>query len=90
MVLPLTTRLSLALGAVIFASACGGADDDTTNGLGKGAATGKSTGGTGGTAIITLTGGTSGSSNPGAGGTGNATSSGGTGPYTLPAGYTRA
>lgn len=90
MVLPLTTRLSLALGAVIFASACGGADDDTTNGLGRGASTSKSTGGTGGSTIVPVTGGTSGSSNPGAGGTGNATSSGGTGPYTLPAGYTRA
>jgi fibro-slime domain-containing protein len=88
MVLPPATRLSLALGAVIFASACGGADDDATNGLGKGASTSTGGGGTGGTAIIPVSGGTSGSSNPGTGGTG--TASGGTGPYTLPAGYTRA
>jgi fibro-slime domain-containing protein len=90
MVLRLAARLSLALGAVILASACGGADDDATNGLGRGASTSKNTGGTGGTAIITVTGGTSGSSNPGGGGTGNTTASGGTGPYMLPAGYTKA
>jgi fibro-slime domain-containing protein len=87
MVLPLATRLSLALGAVVFAAACGGADDDT-NGLGKGTSGSKSTGGTGGTSIIAVTGGTS--SNPGSGGSGNAPSSGGTGPYMLPSGYTKA
>jgi fibro-slime domain-containing protein len=86
MVLPVATRLSLAVATALLAVACGGGTDDGTNGLGKGTQPSKGSG-SGGSSSIPLTGGTTG--NPG-GGAGNATSGGATGPYMLPAGYTRA
>ena len=89
--LPFASRLALSLSFTLCVVACGGSSDDSTNGLDKGKV--NSSGGSGGTGTIVVTGGstsTGGSTGTGTGGTGAATASGGTGPYMLPAGYTKA
>ncbi|HTQ08117.1 MAG TPA: fibro-slime domain-containing protein [Polyangiaceae bacterium] len=86
---PPASRLALVLSLSLFAVACGG-DDDSSNGLGKGAEKSGS-GGSGGSSTVIVTGGSTGSgATNGSGGGGNATASGGTGPYMLPAGFTKA